>query len=148
MANKYLEKIASGETINMGMDASRKLSQVLGVGHKPPAVMGQLAHYSPKTGMGLGRKLGIGAGVLGAGALAAGLLHRNKQEQAGQPTQVKSASEHWIQGVVKHKGALHAQLGIPEGEKIPQATLDAAAKKGGKLGERARLAETLERFKK
>ena len=37
-------------------------------------------------------------------------------------------------------GALHAQLGIPEGQKIPQATLQAAAKKGGKLGLRARLA--------
>ena len=60
----------------------------------------------------------------------------------------KIASEHWIQGAVKHKGALHAQLGIPEGEKIPQATLDAAAKKGGKLGQRARLAEELKTFKK
>jgi hypothetical protein len=60
----------------------------------------------------------------------------------------KLASEQWIQGAVKQKGALHAQMGIPQDEKIPKSKLDAAAKKGGKLGERARLAETLERFKK
>ena len=52
----------------------------------------------------------------------------------------------WIAGAIKHKGALHAQLGIPQGQKIPQATLRRAASAGGKLGERARLAETLEGF--
>lgn len=58
----------------------------------------------------------------------------------------KIASEHWIQGAIKHPGALHKELGIPEGEKIPKSTLDAAAQKGGKLGKRARLAETLEKM--
>ncbi len=37
-------------------------------------------------------------------------------------------------------GALHAQLGIPQGQKIPQGKLEEAAKAGGKLGLRARLA--------
>lgn len=45
------------------------------------------------------------------------------------------------------KGALHSQLGIPQGQKIPASTLAAAAQKGGKLGQRARLAETLKGFK-
>ena len=52
-------------------------------------------------------------------------------------------SEKWIQGAIKHPGALHQQLGVPEGENIPAEKLRAAAKKGGKLGKRARLAQTL-----
>ena len=50
--------------------------------------------------------------------------------------------KHWMQGAVKKPGALHKELGIPQGEKIPAKTLAAAAKKPGKLGQRARLAET------
>jgi hypothetical protein len=38
---------------------------------------------------------------------------------------------------------LHKQLGVPQGEKIPKSKIRAAEKKGGKLGKRARLAETL-----
>jgi hypothetical protein len=34
-------------------------------------------------------------------------------------------------------------LGVPEGKKIPEKKLEKAAEKGGKLGRRARLAETL-----
>lgn len=54
----------------------------------------------------------------------------------------------FIQGMHMKKGALHRQLGIPEGKKIPQKALKKAARKGGKLGKRARLAETLESFHK
>ncbi len=49
----------------------------------------------------------------------------------------------WIQGAIKNPGALHAQLGVPQGQTIPTKKLNAAAKKGGKLGRRARLAQTL-----
>lgn len=49
----------------------------------------------------------------------------------------------WIQDAIKKPGALHKQLGVPEDKKIPKGKLDKAAKKGGKLGKRARLAETL-----
>jgi len=52
----------------------------------------------------------------------------------------------WISGAIKHPGALHAELGVPEGEKIPAGKLAHAAKAGGKLGKRARLAETLKKF--
>jgi hypothetical protein len=55
-------------------------------------------------------------------------------------------ARNWIQGAIKHPGALHEQLGVPKGEKIPPKKLAAAAKKGGKLGRRARLAETLKLF--
>lgn len=49
----------------------------------------------------------------------------------------------WISSAIKHPGALHKQLGVPEGKKIPKSKLESAAGKGGKLGQRARLAETL-----
>ena len=54
----------------------------------------------------------------------------------------------WIQKAIKHKGALHKELGVPAGKKIPAKKLAAAAKKGGKLGKRARLAETLKKLHK
>ena len=56
------------------------------------------------------------------------------------------AKKNWIAGAIKHKGALHKELGIPVGKKIPAKKLHAAAKKGGKLGKRARLAETLKKM--
>ena len=49
----------------------------------------------------------------------------------------------WIAGAIKHPGALHRQLGVPQGQKIPATKLATAATKGGILGRRARLAETL-----
>ena len=59
-------------------------------------------------------------------------------------------AEKWIQktGIAKHKGALHKELGVPEGKKIPAKKLAKAAKAGGKEGRRARLAETLKGMKK
>lgn len=53
----------------------------------------------------------------------------------------------WIQGAIKHPGALHKQLGVKEGEKIPAKKLQEAAKKGGTLGRRARLAITLKKLR-
>jgi hypothetical protein len=53
----------------------------------------------------------------------------------------------WIAGAIKHKGALHEQLGVPQGQKIPASKISAAASKGGKLGQRARLAQTLSGFR-
>ena len=50
----------------------------------------------------------------------------------------------WIKSAIKKPGALHAEMGVPQGKKIPRAKLAKAAKAGGKLGQRARLAETLE----
>lgn len=49
----------------------------------------------------------------------------------------------WIEKMHMKKGALHKELGVPEGKKIPEKKLESAAKKPGKLGKRARLAETL-----
>ena len=54
----------------------------------------------------------------------------------------------WIQKAIKKPGALRKQLGAKPGKPIPAAKLAAAAKKGGKLGQRARLAQTLKGMKK
>lgn len=54
----------------------------------------------------------------------------------------------WIKDAVKKPGALREQLGAKKGEPIPAGKLAAAAKKPGKLGQRARFAETLKGLKK
>lgn len=58
------------------------------------------------------------------------------------------ATKNWIKGAIKKPGQLHKDLGVPQGEKIPAKKLAAAAEKGGKVGQRARLAETLKGMKK
>ena len=57
-------------------------------------------------------------------------------------------AEKWIQKAIKKSGALREELGVKEGKTIPAKKLAAAAKKPGKLGKRARLAETLKGMKK
>jgi len=57
-------------------------------------------------------------------------------------------AEKWIQKAIKKPGALHKELGVPAGKKIPAKKLAAAAKKPGVEGRRARLAETLKGMKK
>ncbi len=54
----------------------------------------------------------------------------------------------WIKEAIKKPGALRSSLGVKAGEKIPAKKLAAAAKKPGKMGQRARLAQTLRGFKK
>ena len=59
-------------------------------------------------------------------------------------------SEKWIQKALpkSSRGKLHKELGVPEGKKIPEKKLKTAAKKPGKEGKRARLAETLKKLNK
>ena len=57
-------------------------------------------------------------------------------------------AEKWIQQAIKKPGALRKELGVKKGQKIPAKKLKAAAKKGGKLGQRARLAQTLKKMRK
>jgi hypothetical protein len=58
------------------------------------------------------------------------------------------ATKNWIAGAIKKPGALRKELGAKAGKPIPAKKLAAAAKKPGKLGQRARLAETLKGMKK
>ena len=54
----------------------------------------------------------------------------------------------WIQKAIKKPGALRAALGVKKGQTIPAKKLTAAAKKPGKMGQRARFAMTLKGMKK
>lgn len=60
----------------------------------------------------------------------------------------KRSKKRWIQRALrKHKkGALHRQLGIPEGEIIPISLLREAAKYPGLLGQRARFAINVRKY--
>lgn len=56
----------------------------------------------------------------------------------------KSGGGNWIAGAIKHPGALHKELGVPEGKKIPEKKLKKAEHSDNpKEAKRARLAETL-----
>lgn len=53
-------------------------------------------------------------------------------------------AKHWIAGAIKHPGALHRELGVPQGQKIPAAKLAKAAhSKNPTERKRASLARTL-----
>lgn len=57
--------------------------------------------------------------------------------------------EKWIQGAIKHPGALRKTLGVKKGEKIPDAKLKKAEhSKNPKTAKRAHLAETLKKMHK
>jgi hypothetical protein len=49
----------------------------------------------------------------------------------------------FIQSAVHKPGQLHRDLNVPQGQTIPVTKLRAAAKKHGKIGQRARFALTL-----
>lgn len=51
-----------------------------------------------------------------------------------------------IKKAIKKPGQLHRDLKVPQGQKIPVAKIKAAAKKGGKVGQRARFALTLRKI--
>ncbi len=58
-------------------------------------------------------------------------------------------NDRWMEGAVKHPGALHRELGVPQGQKIPAKKLAAAASSSNPLErKRAALAKTFKRFGK
>ena len=85
----------------------------------------------------------------GMGAIAPSKMPKGRTiERKDNPNDVEAyAKGGWIKGAIKKPGALHEQLGVPKGEKIPAKKLAKAAKAPGKLGQRARLAETLKGLK-
>jgi hypothetical protein len=75
--------------------------------------------------------------------LQLGKLREHSKDQSREQKEVDSKCNQ-----ARQKRALHKQLGVSQGEKIPTDKLAAAAKKGGKVGQRARLAMTLKKLKK
>ena len=60
----------------------------------------------------------------------------------------KMTKKNWIQKAIKKPESLRKSLKVKKGDKIPASKLRAAAKKPGKLGQRARLAMTLNKIRK
>jgi hypothetical protein len=60
----------------------------------------------------------------------------------------KGGSSKFIKKAIKKPGSLRKSLGIKKGKTIPKSKLKAAAKKPGKLGQRARFAITLGKLRK
>lgn len=54
----------------------------------------------------------------------------------------------FIKKAIKKPGSLRKELHVKKGKDIPKSKLKKAAKKGGKIGKRARLAETLSKLRK
>ena len=84
------------------------------------------------------------------GAVAPSKMPKAKTiERKDDPNKVEMyAKGGWIKDAIKKPGALKKQMGINPKNPIPPKMLANAAKKSGKLGQRARLAETLKGLKK
>ena len=55
----------------------------------------------------------------------------------------------WIQGAIKNPGALHRELGVPEGKKIPSQKMNKALhSKNPTVRKQANLAQTLSKIRK
>lgn len=58
-------------------------------------------------------------------------------------------AKNWIKGAIKHKGALHSHLGVPQGQKIPASKLAKASHSSNPTIKReAALAKTLKGLRK
>ena len=76
------------------------------------------------------------------------IVRKDKPQDVEMYKEGGMAGGKWIQEAIKKPGALRKELGVKAGEKIPAKKLAAATKKPGKVGKRARLAETLKGFNK
>ena len=85
----------------------------------------------------------------GMGAIAPSKMPKGKTvKRTDNPNDVEMyAKGGWIKDAIKKPGALREELGAKKGEPIPAKKLAKAAKAPGKLGKRARLAETLKGLK-
>lgn len=58
-----------------------------------------------------------------------------------------SNDPHWIEHAIKHRGALHQALGIPQGQTIPAKKVESAEQSSNPtLSHEAHLAETLKKL--
>ena len=127
------------------MAAKRKLSKMQNGGPTPTV---QDTSLFPGDQIAAFLGLGTGIGLLARKQnqpMTAKDKRKAERKKSDLPEQKKGG---WIQGAIKKPGALREQLGVKKGEKIPKAKLAAAANKGGKLGQRARLAITLGKMRK
>ena len=89
----------------------------------------------------------------GMGAVAPSKMPKPKRVvRKDNPNEVEmmksGGSANWIKGAIKKPGSLRKALGAKEGQTIPAGKLAKAAAKPGKIGQRARLAQTLKKLNK
>ena len=132
-----------GEDISI-VDA---VQEVLGLGNKWSG-MEKMPPVDPKTGkMVTGKSKIIRITDKGKKALKKG-DHKLSITAKGRAAveEVEMDEKNWIKGAIKKPGALRKSLDVPAGENIPARKLASAAKEGGKMGQRARLAQTLKKM--
>jgi len=145
-------EVSSGEsvTLTLDRDTAQKLHdllmQQLQSGESTPPVDVADSEVETDASQSVqtpGSDVPFGSGE-GSDETAIGEITHEESKDIGE------AKKKFIQKAIhtSKKGALHKQLDVPQGEKIPVAKLAAAAKKGGKLGQRARLAQTLSKLRK
>jgi hypothetical protein len=83
----------------------------------------------------------------GRGSAGGGGMNPTEVEKGRQPGKLKMKKGGFIKDAIKKPGALRKSLGVKKGEKIPESKLAKAAKAPGKMGQRARLAQTLKKMK-
>lgn len=88
-----------------------------------------------------------GMGDIAASKMPSGKTVHRKDNPNEVTVYKKGGKAKWIQEAVKKPGALRKSLGVKEGQKIPVKKLAAAAKKPGKMGQRARLAQTFKKMR-
>lgn len=101
-----------------------------------------------KTPVSLKKDKQLGATKMKKGGSVPKGMHRMPDGSLMKDSAHKAKDGKWIQKAIKKPGALRKQLGAKPGKPIPASKLAAAAKKPGKLGQRARLAQTLKKMKK
>lgn len=89
-----------------------------------------------------------GMGDMKASKMPGKKIIKRKDKPQDVAMYAKGGKANFIQKAIKKPGALHEQMGVPQGKKIPGKALAKAAKAPGKLGQRARFAQVLKGFKK
>lgn len=101
-----------------------------------------------KTPVSLKKDKQLGATKMKKGGSVPKGMHRMPDGSLMKDSAHKAKDGKWIQKAIKKPGALRKQLGAKPGKPIPASKLAAAAKKPGKIGQRARLAVTLGKMRK
>ena len=89
-----------------------------------------------------------GMGDMKASKMPGKKIIKRKDKPQDVEMYAKGGKTKFIQKAIKKPGALHQALGVPKGEKIPAKKLAKAAKAPGKMGQRARFAQTLAKMRK
>ena len=75
------------------------------------------------------------------------IIRKDKPQDVEMYKKGGTTKDRWIKDAIKAPGSLRKSLGVKKGKNIPASKLAKAAKAPGKMGQRARLAQTLKKMK-